>query len=386
MIKAVLLDLDNTLIRNPDRAFATGFLQHFERYMQETIGISRSGAIFRQAIEALSKQDRQGDTRNSDLITAMLATASDGRIDQVQAQQALTTFYSDVYPALAPCIAPIAGVADLIRRLHDAGYALVIATNPIYAHEAIKRRMQWGQLPLDETLYALITSADNMHFSKPDPAYYAEILGRVGIEPDEAIMVGDGTRNDIAPAQTIGLHTYALGEKDIHDFAREFDLQRTAVAVHTYRPEMMIPQLRGNIGALYGFLEQVQPAFWTQRPDPQEWSILQILCHLLTAEAHNERPRLQRILEEDNPFITAPPPPGPDIPTCDEDGFRIADHLKHARRQTIDLLAALQSEQWQRRARHSIFGLTTLLEMAYFTAQHDRLHLNQLCQTIGRCE
>jgi hypothetical protein len=26
------------------------------------------------------------------------------------------------------------------------------------------------------------------------------------------------------------------------------------------------------------------------------------------------------------------------------------------------------------------------LEMAHFTAQHDRLHLNQICQTLGKCE
>ena len=56
------------------------------------------------------------------------------------------------------------------------------------------------------------------------------------------------------------------------------------------------------------------------------------------------------------------------------------------RQRTVDFLAALPAETWDRPARHSIFGPTTLLEVANFTATHDRLHLQQICQTIGRCE
>jgi hypothetical protein len=55
------------------------------------------------------------------------------------------------------------------------------------------------------------------------------------------------------------------------------------------------------------------------------------------------------------------------------------------REQTIALLTGLTDAQWGRPARHSVFGPTTLLEMAAFTARHDRLHINQLCQTLGKC-
>ena len=34
MIKAVLLDLDNTLLLNPDREFAQAFMAIFERHFQ----------------------------------------------------------------------------------------------------------------------------------------------------------------------------------------------------------------------------------------------------------------------------------------------------------------------------------------------------------------
>jgi hypothetical protein len=138
---------------------------------------------------------------------------------------------------------------------------------------------------------------------------------------------------------------------------------------------------------LYGLLDTARPHFWDQHPDPDEWSPNQILCHLLEHEGPVHRDRLKHILEIDNPFIAAPPPPpGPaSAASCGGDGPDIAARFTAARRETLALIATLPPEAWSRPARHSIFGPTTLLEMAHFTAQHDRLHLHQLCQTLGGC-
>ena len=63
-----------------------------------------------------------------------------------------------------------------------------------------------------------------------------------------------------------------------------------------------------------------------------------------------------------------------------------AEIFAEERQQTVAFLNDLPPEAWTRPARHSIFGPTTLLEMANFTATHDRLHIQQICQTLGRCE
>ncbi|MBC7814377.1 MAG: DinB family protein, partial [Burkholderiales bacterium] len=234
---------------------------------------------------------------------------------------------------------------------------------------------------------------------KPDPAYYAEIVARIGIEPDEALMVGDGIENDIIAASTAGLHTYYVTAESAPDdlpadAAGTLDNLRRLIyedwldtlSTHPPTPAMIAPELRGNVGTLFGMLTDVQPHFWEMRPDPAEWSILQIICHLLESESAVQRPRLQRILNEDNPFLAAPPPPMPDVTYVEGIGYEIAEQFAAERLQTLTLLQQIEPEQWLRPARHSIFGPTTLLEMAHFTAQHDRLHLNQLCQTIGRCK
>lgn len=391
MIKAVLLDLDNTLINNPDRKFAFAFLNAIEAEFVDTAGIPGAAEIFREALRSMSGE-RNARSTNTELIVDIFQQRTG--LDTEEITTILDRFYGEHYPAFRGCVEPRHFARELIDQLSKANYAIVIATNPIYSAEAVRMRMSWGGLPLEPNRYALITSADNMHFAKPASEYYAEILAYVGIEPDEAVIIGDSPKNDIAPAAKIGIHTYQINgssEPPQHSLQHFAEIMATAdspayFAYQPITPEHVIPQLWGNIGALYGLLKQVKPNFWLQRPDPEEWSILQILCHLADSERNIERARIIRILEESNPFIVAPRPPGPEIPLCDVDGMTVADRFANERKTTISLLQQLTDTQWQRPARHSIFGLTTLLEMAYFTAQHDRLHLNQLCQTIGNCQ
>jgi hypothetical protein len=52
-----------------------------------------------------------------------------------------------------------------------------------------------------------------------------------------------------------------------------------------------------------------------------------------------------------------------------------------ARIQTVELLRSLTTE-WQRKARHAIFGPTDLMELVKFMAEHDKLHIRQIWLTI----
>lgn len=388
MIKAVLLDLDNTLIRNPDRAFAMAFLQQLDAFVVSQWQHTDFSRHLVSGIKAQQEPREPADTNYHVMRKAIQQTLD---IDDTELRTILNTFYAEIYPRLRDCISPVHDASVLVDDLLASGYAVVIATNPLYPLDAVQQRLRWGGLPDDPGTYALVTHLDNMHFSKPDPAYFAEILARVGIEPDEAVVIGDSLHNDIEPARQLGLHTYHISPDHNHTITALHDqIMRhnwfETLLHRRLQPQMIAPQYRGNIGAMYGFLDTVQPHFWTQQPDPDEWSILQIICHLAESEQTVQRPRLQHILNEDNPFLKAPRSPlGPEMPACDEDGHKAAAAFVHERRITLDFVQALTRDDWQRPARHSIFGPTSLLEMAHFTAQHDRMHLIQLCQTIGHC-
>jgi hypothetical protein len=183
------------------------------------------------------------------------------------------------------------------------------------------------------------------------------------------------------------MHAYNLNWETLGNLLDELPTFRNLLP-RPVEPPAIVPQWQGNLGALFGTISDMPPHFWDQHPFDDEWSPLEIVCHLRDHEPAVQRARLERILNEDNPFIAQSPKPGSPgaMADCSGDGPAVAQCFLEERLKTIAFVQTLRPEDWRRPARHSVFGPTTLLEMAYFTAQHDRLHLRQLCQTIGGCE
>jgi FMN phosphatase YigB (HAD superfamily) len=219
MIKAVLLDMDNTLLVNPDIIFAKAFLEQFDQHMRQMLQVEQASHGFRQAIQRMS-QARDGSESNIALILRTLCEFM--QRDTTAIQAAWESFYADKYPMLREYISPVAGASGLIQKLVDDGFTVVIATNPIYPETAIKQRLEWANLPTDDNVYALVTHAGNMHSAKPNPDYFAEILQYIGVEPHEALMVGDSLKSDIIPAQTLGIHPYQIHDHSLTAFIENF--------------------------------------------------------------------------------------------------------------------------------------------------------------------
>jgi hypothetical protein len=199
------------------------------------------------------------------------------------------------------------------------------------------------------------------------------------------------------PPNQIGLHTFHVTSKsglsvadasghldDFYNCVQQGWLE--TIPAKPLNPSMIEPELIGNMAALFGLLSEVQPHQWTQHPVRDEWSILEVVCHLYNREGNVQRKRLQQILAEDDPFLRTPSQDSPNENNCEPDGMKIAYQFADERQLTIAFLNSLGPQDWHRPARHSIFSNTTLLEMAHFLAQHDRMHITQICQTLGRCD
>lgn len=405
MIKAVLLDLDETLLRNPPKAFVKAYIQDFIATLCAIYPQSSPDDLQQALLQATQRVIENQDLTRSNLQVFLQEFSERSQRHPEESRAAIETMLQERYPALQSMTEPIASASPLVEWLLDHNYAVAIATNPLFPASATRQRVQWAGIDPERIWF--ITSMDTVHFTKPHAAYYEEILTRIGFETDEAIMVGDDWFNDILPAAQAGMHTFwvqpastevpttphhyeadATGTLD--DF---FSLITEQAWLETRTPpplkaEQIASRLMGNTAALHGLIQDIPLAFWHQHPDPVEWSPIEILVHLLESEIQNQRPRLLKILNEDNPFLNTPPtPPAPhsrDLLAVNPK--EIMEKLAAERLKTLALLAKLTEAQWIRPARHSVFGPTNLLEMAAFTARHDRLHINQLCQTIGKCQ
>ncbi len=90
------------------------------------------------------------------------------------------------------------GAEALIRRLSDQGHFLAIATGK--GRQGLDRVLaETGLAP-----YFHATRCADESFSKPHPAMLLEILERLGMEPRQALMIGD-TEYDLQMASNAGV-------------------------------------------------------------------------------------------------------------------------------------------------------------------------------------
>ncbi len=121
-------------------------------------------------------------------------------------------FYAEVFPTLRSLTNPIPQSIQLVKDALALGYRLVVATNPLFPRTAILQRLAWANLPSDQYPYEIITSYETFHFTKPDPAYYAEIMARMGWPTEPVIVVGDDLERDIYAGRRLGLPAYWVGQ------------------------------------------------------------------------------------------------------------------------------------------------------------------------------
>ena len=106
------------------------------------------------------------------------------------------------------------GVADAVRRLHAAGYALVVVTNqPDVARgtqtragvEAIHARL-CAELPMLDVMTCFHDDGDNCACRKPKPGMLHEAARRWGLDLEQSFLVGDRWR-DVLAGEAAGCRT-----------------------------------------------------------------------------------------------------------------------------------------------------------------------------------
>ena len=127
----------------------------------------------------------------------------------------IDNFYETRFLELKKYLTPIPGITEMIAKIHQMGHDICIATNPLFPRVATFNRVLWaGFSEIEINNFDLITSYEDFHFSKPNPSYYAEVLGRNGWHDQPTVMIGDSLDMDVKPAEELGFPTYLVDVKE----------------------------------------------------------------------------------------------------------------------------------------------------------------------------
>ncbi|MBT3389355.1 MAG: HAD hydrolase-like protein [Chloroflexi bacterium] len=393
----LLIDLDDTLLGNGMDTFIPAYLGKLGQHMAGHFDLQEMPPVMFAATERMFQNQRPDRTLEETFDPhfykplGMQKSSVRGQIDE---------FYEQEFSKLEGLTHFIPEAVEFIAQALERGYRIGIATNPLFPRTAIVQRLRWAGLDPQKYPFALIPSYETFHFAKPNPAYFAEFLSRIGWPEGPILMIGNDPDHDVRGANGLGLPVFWITELGaeipdgfpaptasgaLTDVLPWIDSQPPEQLKAKYEtPSAIIATLRGCAAALAGMTTEFPHDWWGKCPDPEEWCLTAIICHLRDVEHEINLPRLQAITRGENPFI---PGVDSDIWAAErgykqQNGEKALANFLAARIETLELLDELATSDWKLPAHHAIFGPTRLDELAGFMARHDRLHIRQVHKTI----
>ena len=204
MIKAVLFDLDGTLLQMDQDKFIKTYLGGLASKLVP-LGYDKDTFIKGIWLGTDAMVNNDGKKTNEAVFWETFVKVCGERA--LADIPAFDEFYEKDFDKVSlvaekDTLAPYA-VAE-IKRL---GYRVALATNPVFPEIATKKRTKWAGLSLDD--FELYTTYENSCFCKPNFEYYKGIMNKLGVTPEECLMVGNDVSDDMV-CEELGMKVFLV--------------------------------------------------------------------------------------------------------------------------------------------------------------------------------
>ena len=157
----------------------------------------------------------------------------------------------------------------------------------------------------------------------------------------------------------------------------------------THDPAALLATVRRDLARLPAVLDallsDLDDAFWRARPAPNEWSALEIVCHLRDEEQEDFGARVRVVVEGGSAFAPIDPERWASERKYREDDPRTAlTAVKQRRRDNLAFLALADPARLEHVVDQPTLGEMSGLDLAAAWVTHDRLHVTQLVSTLAR--
>ncbi len=141
-------------------------------------------------------------------------------------------------------------------------------------------------------------------------------------------------------------------------------------------------RLRQNAAAIVALAQGVTPEQARWKPTPEEWSLLEVICHLYDEEREDFRQRLDLTLH--HPEADWPPihPAGwvTERAYNQRDLPAMVASFAQERERSLSWLEGLSHPDWSMARTHPVAGTMTAGDVLGAWVAHDHLHIRQLNQ------
>jgi FMN phosphatase YigB (HAD superfamily) len=211
MLKAVLIDLDNTMILFDEIVFYKRYMKRIVPFFDDLVPGEEFSDRLLGGIRGLLHNN--GETVNRDYFMNIFCAGCEDRRQDIW--ERFMAFYRTEYEKIPVDVKIPPGLNEGLERLRALDLIVVVATNPLFPELAQYKRMSWADLAPER--FDAVTHMDNSSFVKPRKEYYQEICDKMGLAPEACLMIGNDEINDMV-AGTLGMKTFLTTESEAFDY------------------------------------------------------------------------------------------------------------------------------------------------------------------------
>ena len=207
MVNTILFDLDGTLLQFSQKEFLDKY------FFELTTALAKTGLDAKKTVDAvwagtMAMAKNDGTVLNRVRFWKKLSEALELSDDEaVKIEAICDSFYVNEFDRIKVVLRPNDAGARLVHTMKAKGYEVVLATNPFFPLCAVETRLAW--IGLKSSDFALVTHYGNSSFCKPNPAYYNEVMTKIGKTPQQCFMAGNNPTEDMVPG-TMGAETFLV--------------------------------------------------------------------------------------------------------------------------------------------------------------------------------
>src|SRR4030042_6806464 len=195
MLKAVLFDLDNTLIHFSESRFAESYLARITPVFADLM--PQDKLVERPFLSTQLLMNNNGEMSNADYFMNSFSAGLEESRDKLW--EPFIDFYEAEFDRFRDIVSVPDGVHDMLLTLKRKMVKLVIASNPMWPSIVQMKRLAWAGL--GDIKFDLVTDIENMSDCKPRPEYYLEVCPKITVKPQECLMGGHDPVNDMIVAR-----------------------------------------------------------------------------------------------------------------------------------------------------------------------------------------
>ena len=203
-IKAILFDLDGTLLPMDQDIFIGAYLGGLVGLLSPLgyDGVKVKDALW-ASTRAMMKND--GKITNEEMFWQSFSAVLGEDIRNHES--ALNEFYKNDFQRIKDILGQTPRAREIVDLAKSSGARVILATSPLFPKVATDSRIRWAGLTPDDFEY--VTTYENSSYCKPNPTYYTDLLDKLGLLPEECVMIGNDVGDDMV-AESVGIKCFLL--------------------------------------------------------------------------------------------------------------------------------------------------------------------------------